>query len=149
MMTLTCRNHILSLGKMRRYMYLGGGHNTVEYWQPRCMCQLATFVLFVQAYVPWSCDAYRLPNPFSCFTFTYPSTLHHVSCAAQCAHHNVLFKSMFCITYRLFVQSDVWGCWLDHALYRVITCWIITNSLRLNPVLFIARCIVKKKWHYC
>jgi hypothetical protein len=39
---------------------------------------LQGFVLLVQACVLQSCDAYRLPSPFSCFPFTSPPVRHRV-----------------------------------------------------------------------
>jgi len=55
-----------------------GGVSSTDYWQASCTHQPAGFVLLVQACVLQSRDAYWLPTPFSCFTFTSPPVRHRV-----------------------------------------------------------------------
>ena len=58
---------------------------------------------------------------------------------------------MFCITYHLFLQSDVWGCWLDHAINWVVTCWTSVLPTAWGSILcdLLQDGLLKKKWHYC
>jgi len=55
-----------------------GGVSSVDYWQASCAHQPIGFVLLMQACVLLSCDAYWLPNTFSCLPFTSPPVRHRV-----------------------------------------------------------------------
>jgi hypothetical protein len=80
-----------------------GGVSSVDYCQASCAHQPAGFVLIVQACVLQSCDAYWLPTPSCCFTFTSPPVRHRVP-----SHFN----------WTLPPTIRTHPCWRPHVVYK-------------------------------
>jgi hypothetical protein len=61
-------------------MWFGRGNSSVDYWQPIVADQLVAFVLCWRGYAPRSCEAFCIPNPFSCWPFISLPKCRRVPC---------------------------------------------------------------------
>jgi len=117
-MRLTQGNHILSFGKMKRYMYLCGGRSRVDYWQLRCV--------FVHVSACNICTVRR-------------SLCYVIVCCLMATQSILLFQLHFPFHTSPCATSHYSGCTVCYVY--TITCYLNQHILYHIPSLCAVKCV--------